>query len=649
MFKGHPKGLYALALANTGERFGYYTMLAVFALFLRENFGLEAGTAGAIYSTFLGLVYFMPLVGGIMADKFGFGRMVTIGITIMFGGYLLLSVPLGGDTLAMAVMMVALLLISLGTGLFKGNLQVMVGNLYDDPKYADKRDSGFSLFYMAINVGSLFAPTTAVGIKEWAQESLGFSSNDAYHFAFMVACIALVLSIGIYYAFRSTFRHVEGGKRQTGAAAKVEDNLSPAETKQRIIALCLVFAVVIFFWMAFHQNGLTLTYFADEFTNTEAFGVQGMLFDVWNLAIIIVAVYATFSIFQSESAKGKLISGGLASALLAFLVYRAMGVSDTDVVDTPAPIFQQFNPFYVVALTPVSMAIFGALARKGKEPSAPRKIAYGMLVAAIGFVVMAFGSTNLNTPDEQQRAIAVNKAKEFAAKCYLQAPTAEDLKNIEDVDELAEEVKDDVKDAQDFMGKLNSKTEPVFYAVYDAQVVLIENGIDPNAPVAEEAPVVEEAVVVEETFAVDAVEEAVVADAVAVDAVEEAVVADAVAVITVEEAQATLNDIEATTKPETRTTAYWLIFTYLILTFAELLLSPMGISFVSKVAPPKLKGMMMGGWFVATAIGNSLVAVGGFLWAGLPLWSVWAVFVVLCLLSALFMFVMMKRLENATK
>ncbi|MBQ2364370.1 MAG: peptide MFS transporter [Alistipes sp.] len=661
MFKGHPKGLYALALANTGERFGYYTMLAVFALFLRENFGLEAGTAGAIYSTFLGLVYFMPLVGGIMADKFGFGRMVTIGITIMFGGYLLLSVPLGGDTLAMAVMMVALLLISLGTGLFKGNLQVMVGNLYDDPKYADKRDSGFSLFYMAINVGSLFAPTTAVGIKEWAQESLGFSSNDAYHFAFMVACIALVLSIGIYYAFRSTFRHVEGGKRQTGAAAKVEDNLSPAETKQRIIALCLVFAVVIFFWMAFHQNGLTLTYFADEFTNTEAFGVQSMLFDVWNLAIIIVAVYATFSIFQSESAKGKLISGGLASALLAFLVYRAMGVSDTDVVDTPAPIFQQFNPFYVVALTPVSMAIFGALARKGKEPSAPRKIAYGMLVAAIGFVVMAFGSTNLNTPDDQQRAIAVNKAKEFAAKCYLQAPTAEDLKNIEDVDELegvAEEVKDDVKDAQDFMGKLNSKTEPVFYAVYDAQVVLIENGIDPNAPVAEEAPVVEE------TVAVDAVEEVVVADApvavdvvaveetVAVDAVEEAAVVDEVACeneVAIMAAQATLKDIEATTKPETRTTAYWLIFTYLILTFAELLLSPMGISFVSKVAPPKYKGMMMGGWFVATAIGNLLVAVGGFLWAGLPLWSVWAVFVVLCLLSALFMFVMMKRLENATK
>ena len=595
MFKGHPKGLYALALANTGERFGYYTMLAVFALFLRENFGLEAGVAGAIYSTFLGLVYFMPLVGGIMADKFGFGRMVTLGISVMFGGYLLLSVPLGGETIAMIAMMAALVLISVGTGLFKGNLQVMVGNLYDDPKYADKRDSGFSLFYMAINVGSLFAPTTAVGIKHWAETSLGYSSNDAYHFSFMVACAALILSIIIYYAFRFTFRHVEGGKKK-GEAQVVVDNLTPEQTKQRIVALCLVFAVVIFFWMAFHQNGLTLTYFADEFTDTTAVGFDTMLFNVWNLALIIIAVYATFSIFQSEGAKAKIFSGVLASAILAFLVYRAMGIEATAEISVAAPIFQQFNPFYVVALTPVSMAIFGSLARKGKEPSAPRKIAYGMLVAAIGFMIMAVGSNGLNTPNEQQRAIAVDKAEAFAKEYYTVAATAEDFETLKGDAEVAATI----KPATDFMGKLNKNTRPVFFDVYNASVTVLKaNEAEDNAAVAE--------------------------------------------------AEATLAAIKADTKPETRTSPYWLIFTYLILTFAELLLSPMGISFVSKVAPPKLKGLMMGGWFVATAIGNMLVAVGGFLWAGLPLWSVWTVFIVLCLLSALFMFIMMKRLEAVTK
>ncbi|MBO5831779.1 MAG: peptide MFS transporter [Alistipes sp.] len=602
MFKGHPKGLYALALANTGERFGYYTMLAVFALFLRENFGLEAGTAGAIYSTFLGLVYFMPLVGGMLADKFGFGRMVTIGISVMFAGYMLLSFPLGGDTIAMMAMMAALLLISLGTGLFKGNLQVMVGNLYDDPKYADKRDSGFSLFYMAINVGSLFAPTTAVGIKNYAMTEWGFSSNDAYHFAFAVACVALVLSIVIYYVFRSTFRHVEGGKKK-GDAAVIEDNLTPEQTKQRIVALCLVFAVVIFFWMAFHQNGLTLTYFADEFTYTTAMGIETMVFNVWNLALIIVAVYASFSIFQSTSAKGKLFSGVLASAVLAFLVYRAYGIAPDAEVAVAAPIFQQFNPFYVVALTPVSMAIFGALAKSGKEPSAPRKIAYGMMVAAIGFAIMAIGSRGLNTPNDQARAIAVEKAEVLAQDIYAAQGDEEAMK-------VAEKAK------SDFEGKLTAETKEVFEQVFAAQSTILAA----NTVVAAEPAEGEEIVVAEP----------------AVDPI-------------VAEAEATLAAIKADTKPSTRTSAYWLILTYLILTFAELLLSPMGISFVSKVAPPKLKGLMMGGWFVATAFGNMLVAVGGFLWAGLPLWSVWTVFIVLCLLSALFMFAMMKRLESVTK
>ena len=505
MFEGQPKGLFALALANTGERFGYYTMLAVFALFLRANFGLAPGTAGFIYSSFLMLVYFLPLFGGMMADKFGFGKMVTSGIIIMFAGYLLLSVPLGGDIVALVVMMAALVMIALGTGLFKGNLQVMVGDLYNSSQYSDKRDSGFSIFYMAINIGALFAPTAAVKIMEWAQANMGVSENDSYHFAFAVACASLILSIAIYYLTRPTFRHVEGGKKDKDSKKSADDTveeLSPADTRARVVALCLVYAVVIFFWMAFHQNGLTLTYFANEFTVKSVEGVQSMAFDVLNLVAIIIIVYALFSLFQSKSSNGKIISGGVLAACVAFLYWQYTNVSGS--IDISAPIFQQFNPCYVVALTPVSLAIFSALARRGKEPSAPRKIAYGMLVAAVGFVVMAFGSFGLLTPD--------------------------------------------------------------------AQAAAGDNG----------------------TFV----------------------------------------------------STNWLISTYLVLTFAELLLSPMGISFVSKVAPPKYKGMMMGGWFVATAIGNFLVSVGGFLWGSLPLWMVWTVFIVLCLLSALFMFAMMKRLEK---
>ena len=320
MFENQPKGLFALALANTGERFGYYTMLAVFALFLRANYGLSPALAGTIYSAFLMFVYFFPLFGGMLADKFGFGRMVTTGIIIMFAGYLLLSVPLGGNTFALIVMLAALLLIGFGTGLFKGNLQVMVGDLYNDPKYKDKRDAGFSIFYMAINIGALFAPTAAIKIKEYAENTLGYSSNDAYHFSFAVACVSLILSICIYYIFRSTFRHTEGGSKKKDQAADVAvEELSKEETKQRIVALCLVFAVVIFFWMAFHQNGLSLTYFADEFTANSASGLQAMCFDVWNLVAIIFIVYGLFSVFQSKTSKGRGIACAVVILAVTFL------------------------------------------------------------------------------------------------------------------------------------------------------------------------------------------------------------------------------------------------------------------------------------------------------------------------------------------
>lgn len=493
MFEGQPKGLYALALANTGERFGYYTMLAVFTLFLMDNFGWSQGVAGVWYAVFLALVYFLPLVGGIVADKIGFGKCVTTGIIVMFLGYLLLSIPAGSGIVAVGIMALALLMVCVGTSLFKGNLQVMVGNLYDDPKLESKRDSAFSIFYMAINIGALFAPSAAVEIMRYVEANFGVSRADAYHYAFGVACLSLILSIIIYYAFRGTFKHADyNSKSEAANTAAHAPELSPRETKDRVVALCLVFAVVIFFWMAFHQNGSTLTFFAKEYTDTVATGVGSMMFDVWNLVAVILIVYALFALFQSKTGKGKLVSAIVILASLAFLGYKYTTLPASTPLD--APIFQQFNPCFVVGLTPVSMAIFAALATRGKEPSAPRKIGLGMLVAACGFIIMTVGSIGLTAGET----------------------------------------------------------------------------VSPN----------------------------------------------------------------------------WLVSTYLVLTFAELLLSPMGISFVSKVAPPKMKGMMMGGWFVATAVGNLLVSIPALLWGNVPLVVVWGVLVVLCLVSALFIFSIMKRLEK---
>ena len=558
MFKGQPKGLYALALANTGERFGYYTMLAIFTLFLQAKFGFSEAVTSNIYAGFLAAVYFMPFIGGILADKFGYGKMVVSGIVVMFAGYFCLAIPTGGDIVGKIAMFGSLLLIAVGTGLFKGNLQVMVGNLYDDPKYSSKRDAAFSLFYMAINIGSLFAPTAATKITEFClrQEGLvyngeipalanqylaGASSmapdalnrfqtlaaaqgvtdvtdltqfsqhyidtlSGAYHWGFAVACVSLVLSILIYFGFRKSFKHADVTQRELEAkSTQSVVELTKEQTKSRITALLLVFAVVIFFWMAFQQNGLTLTFFARDYTATEMTGLSRILANVLNLVLIIIAVYGAFAIFQSEKKRSKLIAGLVTLASIVALIFSYRSLGDKPVTLLPQ-IFQQFNPFFVVALTPVSMAVFGALAAKGKEPSAPRKIGIGMFIAALGFLIMVFGSLGLPTPDALKEGATFQR-------------------------------------------------------------------VTPNV----------------------------------------------------------------------------LISTYLVLTFAELFLSPMGISFVSKVAPPKYKGMMMGLWFVATAIGNYMVSIIGMLWGGLPLWVLWSILIALCVISAVFIFSIMKKLENATK
>ena len=437
----------------------------------------------------------------------------------MFLGYLSLSIPAGNGMLAKVIMCSGLALVAVGTGLFKGNLQVLVGNLYDDPKYSAKRDSAFSLFYMAINIGAMFAPAMARKITEVMLASKGYvydaacqdpayldALSGAYGLCFAVACVSLVLSVAIYFACRNWFKHADVTAKQSkssDSAAVVE--LTPKQTKDRLVALFLVFAVVIFFWMAFHQNGSALTFFAKNYTDLTVTGPMRLGFNIWILALIAASVYTCFGMFQSDTRKGKtgcavatLALWGAAAAIFYFVTPNPVNAQPSD--------FQQFNPFFVVALTPISMAIFGALAKKGKEPSAPKKIALGMLVAALGFVIITISSIGLKSP----------------------------------------------------MDLAPGETQSI---------------LSPG----------------------------------------------------------------------------WLISTYLTLTFAELLLSPMGISFVSKVAPPKYKGMMMGCWFAATAIGNYLSSIPSMLWSKIPLMYNWGILIALCLIAAVIMFALMKKIEAATE
>lgn len=503
MFNKHPKGLVAASLANLGERFGFYTMMAILVLFLQAKFDLGLKEAGLIYSTFYFSIYILALVGGIIADKTrNYKGTILTGIVLMALGYLMLAIPsetpVANKTLMLTITCASLFIIAFGNGLFKGNLQALVGQMYDDPKYSSMRDSGFSLFYMFINIGAIFAPMAAVGVRNWWLTHNGYAYNaelttlchghlagtlqpqaaetfqklaaevsngtatdltafansylnvfsTGFHYAFGVAIVAMLVSLLIYVVNKRKFPDPSQKAAGNKAAAAVE--MSAQEVRQRIMALFAVFGVVIFFWFSFHQNGLTLTFFAKEYTDLNLMGMP-----------------------------------------------------------ITAELFQSLNPFFVVFLTPLVMAVFARQRAAGKEPSTPKKIAIGMGIAATGFVIMAIGS-------------------------YVS-----DLPLHKDI--------------------IAAGTSPV------------------------------------------------------------------------------------------KVTPLVLIFTYLVLTIAELYISPLGISFVSKVAPPKYQGIMQGGWLGATALGNQLLFIGAVLYESIPIWMTWTVFVVACCISMFTMLFMLKWLERVAK
>lgn len=499
MLKNHPKGLIPAALANMGERFGFYTMMAILTLFLMSKFNISGTEAGSLYSIFYGAIYILALVGGTIADRLrNYKGTIIAGLLVMSLGYILLSMPALITTKYIAL--AALLVIAFGNGLFKGNLQALVGQMYDNDEFRNKRDSGFQIFYMFINIGAMFAPFLATWVRNTFVKMHGYAYNadlpglchqyldgkmsddvingrfkelatlvsngvlpsdfsnfatnylDAFnkgfHYAFLTAVVAMGISLIIFLSTKKYLPVPKVHEKHRANISAEEIQKNAKEIRQRIYALLAVFGIVIFFWFSFHQNGLTLTMFAKDYT----------------------------------------LLGGVFNS---------------------AEIFQSINPFLVVFLTPIVIAIFSRLAKRGKEPSTPKKIAIGMGIAALAFVVMAIGSIGL--------------------------PLLKD--------------------------------------------VTAQGGL-----------------------------------------------------------------------PDAARVTPWLLFaTYFILTVAELFISPLGLSFVSKVAPPHMQGLMQGGWLTATAIGNFSLFLGAMMYDNISISITWTVFVTVCLISMFVMLGMVSWLEKVAK
>lgn len=520
MLKGHPRGLIAAALSNMGERFGYYIMNAVLVLFLCSKFGLAGEKASLIYSFFYAGIYILSLVGGIIADRSqNYKGTITTGLVIMALGYVILSIPIlataSNQVWLLPLTCVALFLIAFGNGLFKGNLQAIVGQMYDNYEAEaakkgeeelriakSKRDSGFQIFYVFINVGGLIAPFVAPLLRQWwlgvngmkynadlpelchkyinsasemgaeavsklntlveqvsttaVSDITAFCSqyldvfNTGIHYSFIASVCAMLISLVIFLTTKNRLPNPAKKAEVAAVNYTAEEKAAMAkEIKQRIYALFAVLGIVIFFWFSFHQNGASLSLFARDFVKTDSIAPE---------------------------------------------------------------IWQAVNPFFVIVLTPIIMWFFGALSRKGKEISTPKKIGIGMGIAALAYLFLAIFSN------------------------YMGYPSAEEFKAME-----------------------------------PSAAAMLKAG------------------------------------------------------------------------------PWVLIVLYFFLTVAELFISPLGLSFVSKVAPKHLLGLCQGLWLGATAVGNLLLWIGPIMYNRIPIWQCWAIFLVVCLVSMIVMFAMVKWLERVTK
>ena len=518
--KNHPKGLISAALSNMGERFGYYIMNAVLLLFLCSKFGISDDLAGWIYAVFYFLIYVLSLPGGMVADRLGnFKGTIITGLVVMASGYAIISIPVfGGNpgavpTWVLVLTCFALLLIATGNGLFKGNLQAIVGQMYDNFEAEEakkgpealavaksRRDSGFQIFYVFINIGGVIAPFVAPllrsallkmegfiynadlprlchsflegtlegegmnNLQELAQKSVVDgnvgdlavfctnyleSFNTGVHYSFVASALAMVASLLIFLVTKKVLPNPV--KKEKAAQVSSEQVATDAkEIKQRMFALFAVLGVAVFFWFSFHQNGQSLSVFARDFCDTEAIAPE---------------------------------------------------------------IWQCINPFFVIVLTPIIMIVFGALAKRGKEISTPKKIAFGMFITACAYLFL----------------IAISMVNNY--------PSGEEFKGLSEA------------------MKASMKAGP-----------------------------------------------------------------------------------------------WVLIVTYFFLTVAELFISPLGLSFVSKIAPQHLQGICQGLWICATAIGNLFIALGVTMLNSFPhQWECWAVFAGFCLLSMGVMLGMLKWLERVTQ
>jgi POT family proton-dependent oligopeptide transporter len=498
----HPKGLPYLFFTEMWERFGYYLMIGIFTLYLKDakdGFGLTEAESADLYGTFIAFVFLTPFLGGLLADRIiGYRRSITIGGLLMGAGYCLMSV----HTLTM--LYTSMILVIVGNGFFKPNISTLLGNIYSDPQYKDRKDEGYSIFYMGINIGAFICNFFGAALYNL----IGWGA------AFMAAGIGMFIGIIIFWIGTKHYKHADVLKPTQpedmslgrivllilvpAIVAGIIGWMIPgnivgsdstdaflfgcipivyfyynvwrtanATDKKPIGAMLAIFAVVIAFWAVFKQNGSTLSTWADRYTDREIPAAIQPAFSKLELASKITLKQDSFPKYDGQfrvtKVDGMVVKEYTNHPYLKNLPKDKWPQEGGTVYVFATNLFQSVNPGWVVILTPLVVAFFAFLRRKKREPTTPEKIAWGLVISALSTLVMV------------------------------------------------------------------------------GAVAAAENGAIKASPM-------------------------------------------------------------------------WFVGTFLVITIGELFLSPMGLSLVSKMSPPRLTALMMGGWFLSTSIGNKLSGALATMW-----------------------------------
>lgn len=449
--KGHPKGLWYLFGTEMWERFGYYLMLGIFALYMMDGWnnggmGFDPGKKSDIYGTYLGLVYLTPFIGGLLADRIlGYRKSIIMGGLMMASGYFLLSVH---DN---TTFYLGLFFIILGNGFFKPNISTLVGNLYSTEELKHKKDSGYNIFYMGINIGAFVCNFVAAYMR----------INFGWNFAFIAAGVGMLIGVVVFLIGTKHIKHVDVIKpvkegdmptlKILGLTVLpmfvfgiigyiIPGNILGSDTndafifgcvpviaffiylwaksadleKRAIGALLAVFSCVILFFAIFHQNGDALTVWAEDYTDRqmpESVATVATKFDMAQTVENNDIVQLDDAAFTAKVEEMRAANSAMPEATpaevdakknaakeIAKLESSRKYFSNLPADKVPAKgqdlklfsteLYQSINPFWVVLLTPVLVGVWGALRRKNREPSTPTKIALGLLITALSALVM---------------------------------------------------------------------------------------------------------------------------------------------------------------------------------------------------------------------------------------------------------------------